>query len=97
MAHTARLQCEFLFLHLPSTFCLFASSDLSPDELASLQGLNDLPATDDNDWVMANNTIMDVLSGTQLLNISHEGGEFEAITELYKNIGPTYVQCFLDE
>lgn len=40
---------------------------------------------------MADDAMVDVLSSTQPLNISCEGGEFEAITTLYHSMKQKYV------
>lgn len=80
----SRPQCEFRFVTSLGRHPVFNFKplDLSPDELASAQALSDPPAGEDADWEMAD----DVLNGTQPLNLSHEGGEFEAISELYQDM-----------
>jgi hypothetical protein len=41
-----------------------------------------LPTEEDADWEMADGVFDDILDGHQPLNISHEGGEFEALADL---------------
>lgn len=42
------------------------------------------------DWEMADGVMADVLDGTQPLNVSHEGGEFEAMTAIYQDMLKRY-------
>jgi hypothetical protein len=57
-------------------------AELSPSELAEIQTLLDPPAKEDADWEMSDDMLGGVLNGHQLLDISHEGGEFAALTNL---------------
>ena len=53
---------------------------MTPSEQAAFQEMRELPVDqDDNDWVM----LPDILDGSVPLDMSHEGGEFEGLTEEY--------------
>jgi len=56
-----------------------ASTDLSPSELATMQTLQEPPFQEDADWEM-------ILNGNQPINISHEGGKFNALIDLEKGV-----------
>jgi hypothetical protein len=57
--------------------------DLSAGELQALQGLRHEDGEDDDgDWEMADGVFADILDGHQPLEMSHEGGEFEALVDL---------------
>lgn len=62
---------------------------MTPDERQMIIDLRDPPVADDGDWEMLD----DVLQGDEVLGISHEGGELDALTE---HVRETYVQLFLD-
>lgn len=51
----------------------------------------DPPADGDVDWEMADDALADVLDGMQPLNVSHEGGKFEAMTAIYQDMLKRYV------
>jgi hypothetical protein len=54
---------------------------MTPSEQAAFQEMRELPVDqDDNDWVM----LPDTLDGSVPLDMSHEGGEFEGLTEEYR-------------
>jgi hypothetical protein len=55
---------------------------MTPEERQMVMDLRDPPTAEDSDWEM----LEDVLHGNKELGISHEGGELEAITELYEGI-----------
>lgn len=58
------------------------ATELDPSELATIQTLRDPPSQEDADWEMTDDLLENVLGGNQPLNISHEGGEFEALADL---------------
>ena len=58
------------------------STELSPSELTTIQTLHDPPSQDDSDWEMMDDVLTDVLDGNQPINISHKGGEFEALADI---------------
>jgi len=54
---------------------------MTPAEKNAFQEMQELPIEDDSeDWIM----LPDILDGTVPLDMSHEGGEFEGLTEEYK-------------
>jgi hypothetical protein len=63
-----------------------SSTDLSQAELATIQTLRDPPNPGDADWEMVDDILTDVLDGNRTINISHEGGEFEALADLGQRI-----------
>jgi len=71
-----------LFTWLPTP----AHIELSPDELKSIEILRDEPTDEDDDWEMADGPFAHILEGRQPLNISHEGGEFEALEDLHSSM-----------
>lgn len=71
---------------LPSGPLTYVYTELSPDELASIQILRDDTPEEDADWEMADGAFADVLDGHQALDISHEGGEFEALADLERRM-----------
>ena len=73
--HAARVQREFSCLWLLTRI----NAELSPQEIAPIEALRDPPVDGDADWAMTKNIFGDVLDGCRPLDISHEGGEFEAI------------------
>jgi len=82
----ARTQRRLLALYLLAMKLNKFSSELSQSELTAIQTLRDPPGQDNEDWEMADDALGDVLDGHQLLNISHEGGEFEALADLEKRM-----------
>jgi hypothetical protein len=62
------------------------STDLSWLELATIQTLLEPPLQEDADWEMADDVLSDILNGNQPINISHEGGEFNALLNLENGI-----------
>jgi hypothetical protein len=60
---------------------MFSLTAMTPSEQAAFQEMRELPVDqDDNDWVM----LPDILDGSVPLDMSHEGGEFEGLTEEYR-------------
>jgi len=54
---------------------------MTPAEKNAFQEMRELPVEDDSeDWIM----LPDILDGTAPLDMSHEGGEFEGLTEEYQ-------------
>ena len=63
---------------------------MTPDELRAYQALRELPIESDqnsDDWIMLD----EVLDGSHRLEVSHEGGEFAALTDLTEEWRKSYV------
>jgi hypothetical protein len=82
VARAARAQRKQQALHLRCNVAQYFCTELSPSELAEIRTLRDPPAQEDADWEMSDDMLGGVLNGHQLLDISHEGGEFAALTNL---------------
>ncbi|KII92209.1 hypothetical protein PLICRDRAFT_102616 [Plicaturopsis crispa FD-325 SS-3] len=55
---------------------------MTADERRALEALRDIPiANDDGSHTFEDVNIEDILDGSEPLNISHAGGEFEALTQ----------------
>jgi hypothetical protein len=68
----------------------FISTAMTLEQREMVMDLRDPPNEDDDDWEMLD----DVLRGDSVLDISHEGGELDALGDrIYKNT--TYVTFFL--
>ena len=54
---------------------------MTPAEQRAFQEMRELPIEDDSDdWIM----LPDILDGSVLLDLSHEGGEFDGLKEEYR-------------
>lgn len=60
---------------------------MTPEQRDMIMDLRDPPTAEDNDWEMLDN----ILAGDATLQISHEGGEFDALNEFRERMSKTYV------
>jgi hypothetical protein len=74
--------------HNTAVVYAFPKLEMTPAEIQALAELRDGPRNDDDDFTMLDN----VLSGAELMDVSHAGGELELIVgelsdELWYDIG----------
>jgi hypothetical protein len=65
---------------------------MTPEQRDMIMDLRDPPTAEDNDWEMLD----DILAGDATLQISHEGGEFDALNKFHERMSKMYMSFFVN-
>lgn len=84
----AHLQGQYLILFTSNQLLSVLPAEMNADERRALDALRELPVADesDPDIILDDINVESILDGSEVLEISHAGGEFEALTDELRKV-----------